>query len=184
MRRNIHNRKTPVLKKDYFFQRPNGKYRWTTGKVISDDLINKVNLKLYIYINLKRRTDITIEHVAIWLKFYRIFIKFSILNSHLEYAHFSAEFKELVDNLTEKFYFSSELSTSFYSIIFFVSRETFLYSFFKKAFMVKQNSNNGTTLRTRIVRDKTKYNRKQKHKKSFAEAGDFSFIETFLLFFT
>lgn len=50
--------------------------------------------------------------------------------------------------------------------------------------MVKQNSNNGTTLRTRIVRDKTKYNRKQKHKKSFAEAGDFSFIETFLLFFT
>lgn len=50
--------------------------------------------------------------------------------------------------------------------------------------MVKQNSNNGTTLRTRIVRDKTKYNRKQKHKKSFAEAGDFSFIKTSLLFFT
>ena len=50
--------------------------------------------------------------------------------------------------------------------------------------MVKQNSNNEITLRTRIVRDKTKYNREQKHKKSFAEAGDFSFIETFLLFFT
>ena len=50
--------------------------------------------------------------------------------------------------------------------------------------MVKQNSNNGTTLRTRIVRDKTKYNRKQKHKKSFAEAGNFSFIKTSLLFFT
>ena len=46
--------------------------------------------------------------------------------------------------------------------------------------MVKQNSNNGTTLRTRIVRDKTKYNRKQKHKKSFAEAGDFSFIFPFI----
>ena len=60
----------------------------------------------------------------------------------------------------------------------------FLYSFFKETFMVKQNSNNGTTLRTRIVRDKTKYNRKQKHKKSFAEAGDFSFIKTSLLFFT
>ena len=43
--------------------------------------------------------------------------------------------------------------------------------------MVKQNSNNGITLRTRIVLDKTKYNRKQKHKKSFAEAGDFSFIK-------
>lgn len=50
--------------------------------------------------------------------------------------------------------------------------------------MVKQNFNNGTTLRTLIVRDKTKYNRKQKHKKSFAEAGDFSFIKTSLLFFT
>ena len=46
--------------------------------------------------------------------------------------------------------------------------------------MVKQNSNNGTTLRTRIVRDKTKYNREQKHKKSFAEAGDFSFIFPFI----
>ena len=50
--------------------------------------------------------------------------------------------------------------------------------------MVKQNSNNEITLRTRIVRDKTKYNREQKHKKSFAEAGNFSFIKTFLLFFT
>ena len=34
-------------------------------------------------------------------------------------------------------------------------------------------SQNGATLRTRIVRDKTKYNRTLKHKKSLAEAGDF-----------
>ena len=34
-------------------------------------------------------------------------------------------------------------------------------------------SQNGVTLRTRIVRDKTKYNRTLKHKKSLAEAGDF-----------
>lgn len=34
-------------------------------------------------------------------------------------------------------------------------------------------SQNGATLRTRVVRDKTKYNRNLKHKKSLAEAGDF-----------
>lgn len=34
-------------------------------------------------------------------------------------------------------------------------------------------SQNGASLRTRIVRDKTKYNRTLKHKKSLAEAGDF-----------
>ena len=38
-------------------------------------------------------------------------------------------------------------------------------------------SQNGATLRTRIVRDKTKYNRNVKHKKSLADAGDFPFIQ-------
>ena len=37
-------------------------------------------------------------------------------------------------------------------------------------------SQNGAKLRTRIVRDKTKYNRNVKHKKSFADARDFAFI--------
>ena len=37
-------------------------------------------------------------------------------------------------------------------------------------------SQNGATLRTRVVRDKTKYNRNVKHKKSLAEARDFAFI--------
>lgn len=37
-------------------------------------------------------------------------------------------------------------------------------------------SQNGATLRTRIVRDKTKYSRTLKHKKSLADAGDFPFI--------
>ncbi len=37
-------------------------------------------------------------------------------------------------------------------------------------------SQNGATLRTRVVRDKTKYNRNVKHKKSLAQAGDFAFI--------
>ena len=36
-------------------------------------------------------------------------------------------------------------------------------------------SQNGATLRTRVVRDKTKYNRNLKHKKSLAAAGDFPF---------
>ncbi len=36
-------------------------------------------------------------------------------------------------------------------------------------------SQNGATLRTRIVRDKTKYSRTLKHKKSLADAGDFPF---------
>ncbi|SMG15752.1 hypothetical protein [Fibrobacter sp. UWB13] len=36
-------------------------------------------------------------------------------------------------------------------------------------------SQNGATLRTRVVRDKTKYNRNLKHKKSLADAGDFPF---------
>ncbi len=38
-------------------------------------------------------------------------------------------------------------------------------------------SQNGATLRTRVVRDKTKYNRNIKHKKSLADAGDFPFIQ-------
>ena len=37
-------------------------------------------------------------------------------------------------------------------------------------------SQNGATLRTRVVRDKTKYNRNVKHKKSLADARDFAFI--------
>ena len=37
-------------------------------------------------------------------------------------------------------------------------------------------SQNGATLRTRIVRDKTKYNRNVKHKKSLADARDFAFM--------
>ena len=37
-------------------------------------------------------------------------------------------------------------------------------------------SQNGATLRTRVVRDKTKYNRNLKHKKSLAAAGDFPFL--------
>ena len=37
-------------------------------------------------------------------------------------------------------------------------------------------SQNGATLRTRVVRDKTKYNRNVKHKKSLADARDFAFL--------
>ena len=37
-------------------------------------------------------------------------------------------------------------------------------------------SQNGATLRTRVVRDKTKYNRNLKHKKSLADAGDIPFL--------
>ncbi|MBR2212697.1 MAG: hypothetical protein IJ896_14845 [Fibrobacter sp.] len=37
-------------------------------------------------------------------------------------------------------------------------------------------SQNGATLRTRVVRDKTKYTRTLKHKKSLADAGDFPFL--------
>ena len=37
-------------------------------------------------------------------------------------------------------------------------------------------SQNGAALRTRVVRDKTKYNRNLKHKKSLADAGDFPFL--------
>ena len=38
-------------------------------------------------------------------------------------------------------------------------------------------SQNGATLRTRVVLDKTKYTRNIKHKKSLADAGDFPFIQ-------
>ena len=41
-------------------------------------------------------------------------------------------------------------------------------------------SQNGATMRTRVVRDKTKYRRNLKHKKSLAEAGDFPFSSFFL----
>ncbi len=37
-------------------------------------------------------------------------------------------------------------------------------------------SQNGAKLRTRVVRDKTKYNRNVKHRKSLADAGDFPFL--------
>ena len=42
-------------------------------------------------------------------------------------------------------------------------------------------SQNGATLRTRVVRDKTKYTRPLKHKKSLADAGDFPFLRMFFL---
>jgi hypothetical protein len=38
-------------------------------------------------------------------------------------------------------------------------------------------SQNGATLRTKVVRDKTKYTRTLKHKKSLADAGDFPFAK-------
>ena len=44
-------------------------------------------------------------------------------------------------------------------------------------------SQNGATLRTRVVRDKSKYNRNLKHKKSLADAGDFPFIQAFAGYF-
>ena len=37
-------------------------------------------------------------------------------------------------------------------------------------------SQNGATLRTRIVRDKKKYSRNIKHRKSLADARDFAFM--------
>ena len=40
-------------------------------------------------------------------------------------------------------------------------------------------SQNGATLRTRIVRDKTKYARTLKHKKSLADAGDFPLLNSY-----
>lgn len=40
-------------------------------------------------------------------------------------------------------------------------------------------SQNGATLRTRIVRDKTKYNRNIKYKKTLADARDFAFLNTY-----
>lgn len=40
-------------------------------------------------------------------------------------------------------------------------------------------SQNGATLRTRVVRDKTKYTRTLKHKKSLAEAGDFPLLNSY-----
>jgi len=81
-----------------------------------------------------------------------------------------------------------------------ILNEIFLYLPLKEASMAKHNSKaagklaetakesamlrmlridgsqNGAKLRTRIVRDKTKYNRNVKHKKSFADARDFAFI--------
>ena len=42
-------------------------------------------------------------------------------------------------------------------------------------------SQNGAKLRTRVVRDRTKYNRNLKHKKSLADAGDFPLCTVFFL---
>ena len=42
-------------------------------------------------------------------------------------------------------------------------------------------SQNGATLRTKVVRDKTKYNRNVKHKKSLADARDFAFYGAVIL---
>lgn len=44
-------------------------------------------------------------------------------------------------------------------------------------------SQNGATLRTRVVRNKTKYNRNLKHKKSLADAGDFPFVQAIAGYF-
>ena len=44
-------------------------------------------------------------------------------------------------------------------------------------------SQNGATLRTRVVRDKTKYNRNLKHKKFLADAGDFLFVQAIVVYF-
>ena len=86
-----------------------------------------------------------------------------------------------------------------------ILNEIFLYFSLKEAPMAKHNSKaagklaetakesallrmlridgsqNGATLRTRIVRDKTKYNRNVKHKKSFADARDFAFYRVIVL---
>ena len=40
-------------------------------------------------------------------------------------------------------------------------------------------SQNGATLRTKVVRDKTKYNKTVKPKKSLADARDFAFFAVF-----
>ena len=40
----------------------------------------------------------------------------------------------------------------------------------------RDGSQNGAKLRTRIVRDKTKYTRNVKHKKSLADARDFALM--------
>ncbi len=42
------------------------------------------------------------------------------------------------------------------------------------------SSQSGATLRTRVVSDKTKYDRNLRHKKSLADAGDFPFYEGFV----
>ena len=42
-------------------------------------------------------------------------------------------------------------------------------------------SQNGAKLRTRVIRDKTKYSRTLKHKKSLADAGDFPYLGSFFL---
>ena len=43
-------------------------------------------------------------------------------------------------------------------------------------------TDNGLTLRTRVVRDRKKYTRKIKHRKSIAEAMDFALLRKFAIF--
>ena len=43
-------------------------------------------------------------------------------------------------------------------------------------------TDNGLTLRTRVVRDRKKYTRKIKHRKSIAEAMDFALCGNFAIF--
>lgn len=43
-------------------------------------------------------------------------------------------------------------------------------------------TDNGLTLRTRVVRDRKKYTRKIKHRKSIAEAMDFALLGKFAIF--
>lgn len=43
-------------------------------------------------------------------------------------------------------------------------------------------TDNGLTLRTRVVRDRKKYTRKIKHRKSIAEAMDFALCDNFAIF--
>lgn len=53
------------------------------------------------------------------------------------------------------------------------ARESAKESMIQRALRI-DGSCNGTTLRTRVIRNKKLYNRNIKHRKSFAEAGDFS----------
>lgn len=59
------------------------------------------------------------------------------------------------------------------------ARESAKESMIQRALRI-DGSCNGTTLRTRVIRNKKLYNRNIKHRKSFAEAGDSPFSWSFL----